>query len=59
MREKFDESPYFTDELEGRPDEYIEMNVIGVATEREISVLERNLPVYRSIFHRNRIQCNR
>jgi hypothetical protein len=53
MRCKFEENPYFTDELEGQPEEYIATNIFGVATEREFSVLERGLPVYRSVFRRN------
>jgi hypothetical protein len=53
MRCKFDENPYFTDELEGQPEEYIATNIFEVATEREFSVLERGLPVYRSVFRRN------
>jgi hypothetical protein len=53
MRFKFDENAYFTDELEGQPDAYIASNILGVATEREIHVLEKGLPVYRAVFRRN------
>jgi tRNA (guanine-N7-)-methyltransferase len=53
MRFKFDENAYFTDELEGQPDEYIATNILGVATEREIHVLEKGLSVYRAVFRRN------
>jgi tRNA (guanine-N7-)-methyltransferase len=57
MRFKFGENPCFTDDLEGKPDEYVETNILGVATEREISVLERNLPVFRAVFRRNSQPC--
>ena len=34
-------------------DEYMEVNPVGVPTEREISVLDQDLPVYRTVFRRN------
>lgn len=53
MRETLRESgsEYFEDALENVED-YLEENPIGVQTEREKSVLEQNLPVYRTIFRR-------
>jgi tRNA (guanine-N7-)-methyltransferase len=52
MRLEFRQHPeLFQDEREGI-DEYLEENLIGIPTEREISVLEKGLPVYRSIFKR-------
>jgi tRNA (guanine-N7-)-methyltransferase len=52
MRLEFRQQPeFFQDQREGL-DEYIEENLIGIPTEREVSVLERGLPVYRSIFKR-------
>lgn len=44
-------SEYFVDMIEDL-DEYMEVNPIGVPTEREISVLENDLPVYRTVFRR-------
>ena len=52
MRERFREFPqYFADSLEST-DEYLPENILGVPTEREISVLEKDLPVYRALFTR-------
>lgn len=52
MREQFREQPtYFQDNREGL-DDYIEENMFGIPTEREVSVLEKGLPVYRSVFTR-------
>jgi len=53
MRETLREagSEYFEDTLEN-VDEYLDENPIGVQTERERSVLDQNLPVYRTIFRR-------
>jgi tRNA (guanine-N7-)-methyltransferase len=42
--------PYFQDILD--LEEYMPENPIGVMTEREISVLKKNLPVYRTLFRR-------
>ncbi len=33
-------------------DHYLETNILGVSTERERSVLKRNLPIYRAVFQR-------
>lgn len=52
MRARFRESSdYFRDSLDS-VDYYHEENTTGVPTEREVSVLERGLPVHRSIFYR-------
>ena len=48
FREQFE---YFEDSLES-VEKYIPENILGVPTEREISVLERDLPVYRAAFKR-------
>lgn len=42
---------YFTDLLDDL-DTYMVENPIGVPTEREVSVLDQNLPVYRTLFKR-------
>ena len=57
MRETIRESgsEYFEDALES-VDDYLEENPIGVQTEREKSVLDQNLPVYRTIFRRTNVQ---
>ena len=53
MRAQFREQPdYFQDKYESIHD-YEDENIIGLPTERETSVLERDLPVYRAIFTRN------
>jgi len=53
MRLQFrEQSEYFEDTHESM-EEYIPENILGVPTEREISVLERDLPVYRAKFTRN------
>ena len=53
MRETIREngSLWFIDQIENM-DEYVEENPIGVPTEREVSVLNQNLPVYRTVFRR-------
>lgn len=52
MRLQFREHPeYFQDTYESLH-EYEAENILGIPTERETSVLERNLPVYRAIFVR-------
>jgi tRNA (guanine-N7-)-methyltransferase len=52
MREKFREYDlYFQDEIES-VEEYMPENFIGVPTEREISVLDKDLPVFRTILRR-------
>lgn len=45
------QSKYFKDDIPSI-DDYLESNILGVPTEREISVVERNLPVFRSAFAR-------
>lgn len=49
MRGRFAESSYFEDHCAG---EYLEENILGVPTEREVSVLEKGSPVYRALFYR-------
>ena len=52
MRLEFRQQPeFFHDQREGI-DEYLEDNLIGIPTERELRVVERGLPVYRSVFKR-------
>jgi tRNA (guanine-N7-)-methyltransferase len=52
MRERFREQPqYFEDQVES-VEEYMEENIMGIPTEREISVLNRDLPVFRTVFKR-------
>ncbi len=52
MRFQFrQESSLFHDDVES-DDEYLERNIFDVPTEREVSVLEKNLPVYRTTFTR-------
>ena len=57
MRETIREfgSEYFTDIIDDM-DEYMEENPTGVPTEREVSVLDQDLPVYRTIFRRTEIE---
>lgn len=50
MRERFAEFDDFF--VDCSPGEYIPENPLGVPTEREVSVLERELPVYRAMFKR-------
>lgn len=52
MRSRFRESSeYYRDAVEDTT-KYMEENIMGVPTEREVSVLERDLPVYRTVFYR-------
>jgi tRNA (guanine-N7-)-methyltransferase len=52
MRLRFrEQDQYFKDDLEDTS-EYLEENPIGIQTEREQSVLKRDLPVYRTILRR-------
>lgn len=52
MRLEFREcTDYFEDELQDET-EYMPENFVGVPTEREVSVLEKDLPVFRTIFRR-------
>ncbi len=46
---------YFTDMIED-VDEYMAINPVGVPTEREVSVLDQDLPVYRTVFKRTEKQ---
>eukprot|EP00527_Entomoneis_sp_CCMP2396_P003323 CAMPEP_0198143906 /NCGR_PEP_ID=MMETSP1443-20131203/11572_1 /TAXON_ID=186043 /ORGANISM="Entomoneis sp., Strain CCMP2396" /LENGTH=433 /DNA_ID=CAMNT_0043807211 /DNA_START=45 /DNA_END=1349 /DNA_ORIENTATION=- len=51
MRQVFGNcTKYFNDN--SLPHEYMPENILGVATEREISVLKKDLPVYRAVFYR-------
>ena len=55
MRGSFREdkgTTYFEDEIENF-EEYLNTNPIGIPTEREVSVLEKDFPVYRTVFRRN------
>lgn len=53
MRLQFrEQSQYFTDSIEAM-DDYVEGNLFEIPTEREVTVLDRDLPVYRSTFTRN------
>jgi tRNA (guanine-N7-)-methyltransferase len=55
MRERIrEQSMYFEDEIEDIT-EYMLDNPLGVPTEREISVLAKDLPVYRTIFRRTSV----
>ena len=52
MRLRFrEQDQYFQDDLESTKD-YLKENPIGIQTERERSVIERDLPVYRTILRR-------
>lgn len=42
---------YFTDQIDSE-EEFLEENPLGIGTEREITVLKHDLPVYRTVFHR-------
>jgi tRNA (guanine-N7-)-methyltransferase len=52
MRSMFRESPVYFRDQEEDVESYVADNIMGVETEREISVLKQDLPVYRSIFTR-------
>ncbi len=54
MRLRFRESAYFKDTIDF-VEQYLEENPWGVPTEREISVLKKELPVYRTILTRNSV----
>jgi hypothetical protein len=52
MRQRFREwDTYFVDRI-ANPTEYLNDNILQIPTEREVSVLERGLPVYRCVFTR-------
>lgn len=52
MRGRFREQPqYFEDQVESE-EEYMELNIMGIPTEREISVMNRDLPIFRTVFKR-------
>ena len=52
MRYQFRQEPdLFRDDVEDDQD-YLDENIFGIPTERETSVLEKNLPVYRTTFTR-------
>ena len=46
---------YFQDTRENLED-YLEENMFGIPTEREVSVLEKGLPVYRAVFTRTEME---
>lgn len=52
MRERFREAPTFFQDQVDDVEEYYPENIIGIPTEREVSVLEKGLPVYRALFIR-------
>jgi tRNA (guanine-N7-)-methyltransferase len=55
MRQAFREEnglKFFYDEIEDSS-EYLDVNPVGIPTEREISVLENKLPVFRTVLRRN------
>lgn len=58
MRERFceDGEMYFTELKHDKMKEYDMENPLGVPTEREVSVQKNNLPVFRTLFHRNSIE---
>jgi tRNA (guanine-N7-)-methyltransferase len=59
MRARFREhSQYFQDQVENN-EEYMKENIIGIPTEREISVLNKDLPVFRTVFKRTAIPVER
>lgn len=52
MRLQFRQSPRYLQDVTPDVNQYVPENVLGVSTERERSVLKRNLPVYRAVFRR-------
>ncbi len=52
MRLQFREQSEYFEDSEESVETYIPENILGVPTEREISVLERDLPVFRAKFER-------
>ena len=50
-------SDFFTDAIKD-VDQYMENNPVGVPTEREVSVLDQNLPVFRTVFKRTDMKYN-
>mmetsp|Transcript_14567 Transcript_14567/g.20579 ORF Transcript_14567/g.20579 Transcript_14567/m.20579 type:complete len:330 (+) Transcript_14567:78-1067(+) len=56
MRSRFREySKYFKDEIED-VEEYMEINPLGIATEREVSVIDKDLPVFRTVLRRTALE---
>jgi tRNA (guanine-N7-)-methyltransferase len=55
MRLQFREQFEYFEDTHKKVEQYIPENIVGVPTEREISVLERNLPVYRATFKRTNV----
>jgi len=55
MRSKFRSSVYFQDCLEDE-NEYMDHNPWGVPTEREVSVLKKDLPVFRTLLRRTNVE---
>ena len=54
MREQFrNHSQFFRDDVDDIK-EYLEENLLGIPTEREISVIDKGLPVYRTTFTRTK-----
>jgi len=59
MRQRFrDSGGLFKDTIEAT-DKYLEMNPLGVPTERELSVLNKGLPVYRSLLLRTDLEVGK
>eukprot|EP00980_Cylindrotheca_fusiformis_P028544 scaffold22609_cov142-Cylindrotheca_fusiformis.AAC.8 len=52
MRLQFRDQPQYFEDTKESLDDYVEENIFNIPTEREISVLEKGLPVYRSVFKR-------
>jgi tRNA (guanine-N7-)-methyltransferase len=52
MRLQFREQPIYFEDTKDSLDDYVEENIFNIPTEREISVLDKGLPVYRSVFKR-------
>lgn len=52
MRLQFRAQPQFFHDNVDNVEEYLEENIFGIPTEREVSVLGKGLPVYRTTFTR-------
>jgi tRNA (guanine-N7-)-methyltransferase len=52
MRQQFAAHPAYFADQSNDPDRYYPRNVFDIPTEREVSVLEKGLPVYRALFTR-------
>lgn len=52
MRHQFRQQPHLFEDNVENVEEYMEKNLFGIPTEREVSVLDKGLPVYRTTFTR-------